>query len=214
VIYDGVEVPPELSLADRDRARKHFGILPDAVCIGNVAALVPEKGHALLLRAFSELRTKLRAQFPGCVLLLCGEGPQREHLQTLAREFQVLDAVKFAGAVSKIEEAFAAMDIFAFPSHDEPLGSALLAAMAHALPVVAVGRGGVPEVVEHEENGLLVKSLEPRELIAAMCSLLADPEKSRRLGKSARETVVARFSVGHMVDETVQLYEHLIEERT
>lgn len=213
VIYDGVEIPREISAEDRDRARTHFGIPPDAVCIGNVAAFVPEKGHAILLRAFAELRTKLRAQFPGCVLLLCGEGPQREHLQKLAQQLQVFDAVKFAGPVSNIEYAFAAMDIFVFPSHEEPLGSALLAAMAHGLPVVAVGRGGVPEVVKHEENGLLVKSLDPRESIAAMCSLLADPEKSRRLGKSARETVVARFSVGHMVDETLRVFEVATGER-
>jgi glycosyltransferase involved in cell wall biosynthesis len=214
VIYDGVEVPREILAEDRDRARKHFGIPPEAVCIGNVAAFVPEKGHAILLQAFGELRAKLRAQFPGCVLLLCGEGPQREHLLRLAQELQVLDSVKFAAPVSNIEEAFAAMDIFAFPSHEEPLGSALLAAMAHGLPVVAIGRGGVPEVVKHEENGLLVNSLDTGELTAAICSLLAAPEKSRRLGKAARESVLARFSAGHMVDETLRLYELATRERT
>ena len=53
------------------------------------------------------------------------------------------------------------MDVFAFPSHEEPLGSVLLAAMAQGLPVVAIGRGGIPEVVENGKNGLLVNSLDP-----------------------------------------------------
>ena len=55
-------------------------------------------------------------------------------MQELARQLQILDAVKFLPPATEIETMFAAMDIFAFPSHAEPLGSALLAAMAHGLP--------------------------------------------------------------------------------
>ena len=206
VIYDGVEIPPEISRADREQARGRFAIPLESPCIGNVAAFVPEKGHAILVRALAELRTKPRAQFPGCILLLCGEGPEQAHLQELARQLQVLDAVKFAGPVSEIQKVFAAMDVFAFPSHEEPLGSALLAAMAHGLPVVAIGRGGIPEVVEDGKNGLLVNSLDPDALAAAMAGLLANPEEAHRLGKAARETICARFSADHMVDATLRLY--------
>jgi glycosyltransferase involved in cell wall biosynthesis len=213
VIYDGVEIPPEISQAGRKRARAHFAIPKESPCIGNVGAFVPEKGHAILVRALAELRTKRRAEFPGCTLLLCGEGPEQAHLQELARQLQVLDTVKFAGSVSEIQNVFAAMDVFAFPSHDEPLGSVLLAAMAQGLPVVAIGRGGIPEVVEDEKNGLLVNSLDPEALAAALARLLANPEESHRLGKAARETVRARFSAGHMVEATLDLYERMIAAR-
>ena len=56
VIYDGVEIPPEISRADRERARAQFAIPMESSCIGNVAAFVPEKGHEVLLRAFAKLR--------------------------------------------------------------------------------------------------------------------------------------------------------------
>src|SRR4029077_1367742 len=149
VIYDGVQIPPEISQAQRESARNQLGIPREIPCIGNVAAFVPEKGHALLLDAFA----KLRAQFPECVLLLRGEGPELSKLQSFARKLHVANAVKFLLPTIDLEIMFAAMDIFAFPSHAEPLGSALLAAMAHALPVATIARGGIPEVIEEGKNG-------------------------------------------------------------
>ena len=208
VIYDGVEIPPQISGADRDRGRASLRIPQDSLCIGNVAAFVPEKGHAILLRAFAELRKKSEARFSGCILLLRGEGPEQAHIQELARELEVSHAVNFASPESELTKLFAAMDVFAFPSHEEPLGSALLAAMAHGLPVVAIGRGGIPEFVEDGKNGLLVNSLDPEALASAMAGLLANPDEASRLGKSARETICARFSADQMVNATLRLYKN------
>jgi L-malate glycosyltransferase len=206
VIYDGVQIPPVISHLQRESARNHLAIAQNIPCIGNVAAFVPEKGHALLLEAFA----KLRAEFPECILLLRGEGPELATLQSLARNLNVDGAVKFLSSSIDIETMFAAMDIFAFPSHEEPLGSALLAAMAHALPVVAIARGGIPEAVDHGKNGLLVKALEPGEFSSAIARLVAHSDEATRLGRAARETAITRFSANQMVDETLRLYECLI----
>jgi len=205
VIYDGVQIPPEISQVQRESARSQLGIAQEIPCIGNVAAFVPEKGHALLLAAFA----KLRAQFPECVLLLRGDGPELAMLQSLARKLQVDGAVKFLLPSIDIETMFAAIDIFAFPSHEEPLGSALLAAMAHGLPVAAIARGGVPEVLEDGKNGLLVKDLDPEGFSSAVARLLLNPSDARRLGDAARKTILARFSADRMVEESLRLYERL-----
>ena len=206
MIYDGVQISPEISQTQRDSARRQFGIAEGIPCFGNVAAFVPEKGHALLLEAFA----KLRAQFPGCVLLLRGEGPELASLQTLGRQLRVAEAVKFLPRGTEIETMFAAMDVFAFPSHEEPLGSALLAAMAHSLPVVAIARGGIPEVVEDGSNGLLVKDLNADVFSSAIAGLVAHTDEATRLGMAARKTVMSRFSANRMVEETVRLYEALV----
>jgi len=206
LIYDGVQIPPEVSQAQRENARNRLGIAPEIPCIGNIAAFVPEKGHALLLEAFA----KLRSQFPECVLLLRGDGPQLAMLQSLAQKLQVIGSVKFLPESFDLETMLAAMDIFAFPSHEEPLGSALLAAMAHALPVVSFVRGGIPEVVEEGKNGVLVNDLDPSAFSSALARLVIRPEEAIRLGKAARETIFARFSVDRMVEETLRLYEHLV----
>jgi glycosyltransferase involved in cell wall biosynthesis len=115
VIYDGVQIPSEISQTMRESARSQFGIPREIPCVGNVAAFVPEKGHVLLLQAFA----KLRGQFPECVLLLRGEGPEFSNLQDLVQQLHMADAVKFLPLSTDIETMFAAMDIFAFPSHAE-----------------------------------------------------------------------------------------------
>ena len=206
VIYDGVQIPPEISQPQLEGARKQFGIPREIPCIGYVAAFVPEKGHALLLDAFA----KLRAQFPNCILLLRGEGPELSTLQSLARKLHVADAVKFLPPTIEIETMFAAMDIFAFPSHEEPLGSALLAAMAHGLPLAAIARGGIPEAVEDGKNGLLLKDLDSDAFASAIARLVAHPDEATRLGRAARETILARFSANRMVEETLHLYKNLV----
>jgi glycosyltransferase involved in cell wall biosynthesis len=206
VIYDGVTILPEISQAQRENARNQLGIAPENPCIGNIAAFVREKGHALLLDAFA----KLRAQFPECILLLRGDGPELPRLRSLERKLKVASAVKFLPPSTDIETAFAAMDIFAFPSHEEPLGSALLAAMAHALPVAAIARGGIPEVVEGGKNGLLVKDLDPGAFSTAISHLVTHPDEAIRLGIAARETAITRFSANQMVQETLRLYERLV----
>jgi glycosyltransferase involved in cell wall biosynthesis len=206
VIYDGVEISAETSQAQRENARHRLGIPSDVPCIGNVAAFVPEKGHAMLLEAFA----KLRVEFPECILLLRGKGPELSMLQSLARNLNVAGAVKYLSSSIDVETTFAAMDIFAFPSHEEPLGSALLAAMAHALPVVAIARGGIPEAVDHGKNGVLVNDLESGAFSSAVARLLGQPEEAARMGQAARETAIARFSANQMVDQTIRLYESLI----
>jgi glycosyltransferase involved in cell wall biosynthesis len=206
VIYDGVEIPPQISHSQRENSREKLGIPWGIPCIGNVAALVPEKGHALLLDAFA----KLRAQFPECRLLLRGEGPELAMLQSLAQKPDLAGAVNFLPLSIDIETMLAAIDIFAFPSHEEPLGSALLAAMAHALPVVAIARGGIPEIVEGGKNGLLVKDLDPGAFSSSIARLVAHPDEAILLGSAARETATTHFSANQMVDETLRLYEGLL----
>jgi glycosyltransferase involved in cell wall biosynthesis len=206
VIYDGMEIPAAVSQVDRDGARARFAIPQESVCLGNVAAFVPEKGQELLIRALADLRT----QFPQCVLLLAGEGPEQVRLRDLVRHLRLDGIVKFPGFVSDIESVYAATDLFVFPSHEEPLGSALLSAMAHGLPVVALSRGGIPEVVEDGRNGVLVKEVDPGALAAATARLLSNPANARRLGEAARATISTRFSASHMVDATLDLYERLI----
>jgi glycosyltransferase involved in cell wall biosynthesis len=209
VIYDGVEIPAAISGVDRDRARKRFSISQESLCIGNVAAFVKEKGHEVLVTAFANLLQ----QFQRCALLLPGEGPEKDKMQELVRRLGLEAVVNFPGFVPDIENVYAAIDLFVFPSYEEPLGSSLLSAMAHGLPIVAFARGGIPEIVDHGKNGLLLKEVDPAALSAVIARLLSNLAEARRLGENARENISSRFSADHMVDATLQLYERLIAAR-
>ena len=206
VIYDGVEIPAAISKADRDTSRRRFSISQENICLGNVAALVSEKGQELVIRALADLRS----QFPQCALLLAGEGREKSNLQALAESLRLQGAVKLPGFVSDIESVYAATDVFVFPSREEPLGSSLLSAMAHGLAVVAFARGGIPEVLADGRNGLLVNALDPLALSAAIARLVSNPAEASRLGNAARNTISSDFSADRMVDRTLELYERLL----
>jgi glycosyltransferase involved in cell wall biosynthesis len=205
VIHDGVEIPPPLSEQEHRRARARHAIPEGKVCLGNVAALLPEKGQDLLIHALASLRER----FPQCVALIAGEGRERGNLQNLARRLGVGDIVQFSGFVSDVESVYAAMDVFVFPSHEEPLGSALLMAMAYGLPVVAVGRGGIPEAVEHGKTGLLIPELDPAALASEVGHLLENSVGARQMGQAARAAIERGFSSQKMAEETFHLYRRL-----
>jgi glycosyltransferase involved in cell wall biosynthesis len=206
IVPDGVELPPRVSPEARQRARLRWGIAADERVAAYIASFSAEKGHALLLDAFGELRRTL----PHCRLLLAGDGPLLAQMQEKARAANLAPAVIFAGFVRELEPIFAACDVFLFPSLNEGLGTSLLSAMAHALPVAAFSQGGIADAVDDNRNGLLVKEVAPRALAAAAACLFADGALAGRLGEQARKTIAERFTVDHMVQNTLGVFESLV----
>jgi glycosyltransferase involved in cell wall biosynthesis len=208
IVYEGVEIPPPVTLEARRKARRHFGIRDSEILLGCVGYLLPEKGQEALVRALPAVR----ARFPQCRLLLAGDGPSRKALESLALQSGLADAVVFGGFIEKIAQAYEALDIFLFPSIAEPLGTSLLAAMAYGLPVIAVAGGGVPEIVDSGCSGILVSSSAAQPLADAILRLLGDRELAKRLGSAARETIEQRFTADRMVEGTIAAYRKLLKE--
>jgi glycosyltransferase involved in cell wall biosynthesis len=177
--------------------------------MGCVGYLLPEKGQEVAVRALSMVRGKI----PGARLVLAGDGPCRSKLESLSRQQGLQDALIFAGFVADVEQVYAALDIFVFPSLAEPLGSSLLAAMAWGIPVLAIASGGVPEYVEDGGNGLLAAQPDPELLSAGMFRLLSDESLRMRLGQAARCCIAERFSAERMVENTLRAYENVLKKK-
>jgi glycosyltransferase involved in cell wall biosynthesis len=207
IVADGVEVPPLLTAEQRFAARQCWNFAANERVLAFVAPFTAEKGHALLLEAFSVLCQEMS----NCRLLLAGDGPLRPGLEEQARTARLIPDVRFAGFVEEIGSVYAACDLFLFPSFSEGAGTSLLSAMAYALPVVALARGGVTEIVQEGVNGLLVQEASPAALAAAAARLLADGALARKFGAAGRETILARFSADHMVEATLAVFERLVD---
>ena len=82
-------------------------------------------------------------------------------------------------------------------------------AMSAGVPVIASNVGGLPEIIRHRENGLLVEN-RPEEIAAALNELLVDRDLGRRLGAAARQTVIDRFTVDRMVSRTIEVYRYVV----
>lgn len=206
VVHDGVELCEATTADERRVARARWKVSDESILLGCVGYLLPEKGQEALLRAMPQIR----GQFPNCRLILAGDGPCRTELQALAEELRIGDAVIFAGFVADVESVYRALDVFVFPSLAEPLGSSLLAAMAHGLPVIAVASGGVPEIVTNGQNGILVGAPDVQKLADSIRQVLNDPVQATRVGKTARQTVAQNFSADLLAENTVREYQGVL----
>jgi glycosyltransferase involved in cell wall biosynthesis len=205
-IPTGVELA---EFAPQDKSRELLAqvqIPADAFVFGSVAVLRSWKGHLYLLEAFHELLQQGARAF----LLLVGEGPYRVVIEEKIAQLGLEHRVRLAGFRDQVAPWFALMDVKVLASYaNEGVPQSLLQAQAMALPVVGTAVGGIPEVILHEETGLLVPPRDPRALAQAMGRLLADPEYRAHLGRRGREVVVEKFSMEQMAAEVEAVYEVL-----
>ena len=173
------------------------------LCVGR---LVEKKGHAFLLQSLAAVR---RAGWDARLRLI-GEGPLLASLQGLAQELGIAEAVKFEGVQSQdyVKDALRNAHVFALASVTPPSGDeegipvVLMEAMATGVPVVSTWHGGIPELVEHEVNGLLAPPGDHDALADKLLTVLNDAPLAQRLARAARHRVEQHFDT---VAETARL---------
>lgn len=203
VVYEGVDVSKLLtSEVRRQRARARWNLADTTPLLGSVGALLPDKGHELLIRALAQLRQ----EFPDCRLLIAGVGPSKAALEALVKELGLQEAVIFAGFVADIEMVYQALDVFLFPSFFEGLGTSLLAAMSYEVPSITFQCCAFEEIIENEKTGLLVKTGDLSQIVEAATRLLRDKEFARAIGVAGRQRVAEVFSSERMVGEMTRVY--------
>ncbi|MFY0571361.1 glycosyltransferase family 4 protein [Archangium lansingense] len=188
-IYNGVDV-------ERFQPRSHaphqgFHIL-------TVANLRPHKGVHHAIGALAYLRR------PEVKLTLVGDGPEVPRLQELARRLGVASQVEYLGIRNDVHLLMNEADLFVHPSRAEGFGLTIAEAMASGRAVAAFRVGGIPELIEHGQSGLLVPPGDEQRLASAIDMLLSNPSYRRKLEQNAMQRVRERFDVrktiGHHVD--------------
>lgn len=198
---------PDESL--RQAARRRLGAADHEVVVLAPCRMVPVKGvidlaHAL--KRLGDLRDRLRLVFAG------DSGARAEEYELEVREAvrrsPFADRVTYLGRVPNqdMPSVYAAADIVALPSLKEATSIAGLEAMACGLPLVGTNVGGIPEILEHEQTGLLVEPGAPHELAVAIRRLVDDPPLRAALGAAARRTVTDRFTWSAVAKRTVAVY--------
>jgi glycosyltransferase involved in cell wall biosynthesis len=208
IVNEGVEILPLPTPEQRSSARKHWGVRENEFLFGCVSVFVPEKGQRHLVEALP----LVRALHPEARLLLAGDGPSRAELETLAKRLGQTEAVLFPGFVDNVEQVYAALDAFVFPSEFEGLGTALQVAMAAGRACISTKRGALAEVVENERTALVVEP-NAREFATAMLRLIAEETLRKKLGEAGRSEIERRFSAAAMVENTIRVYEGALRKR-
>jgi glycosyltransferase involved in cell wall biosynthesis len=190
VITNGVNLE-KFTPASNDRLLRELSFCQEIPVVGIVAALRPEKNHELLMMAMSELAERI----PNVVLLIIGDGPERETLQKLACTLGLESCVRFLGCRQDISTLLTCMDVFVLCSKTEAAPLAVLEAMACGLPVVCSDVGAMREIIDDGVTGFLFPNGDVERLVESLYAVLSTPLLARSVGESARKAVETRFSL-------------------
>ena len=180
--------------------RARLGIAADALVIGTIGALRPEKNLALLLRAFAA------AAIPGSALVVIGEGNCRADLEKLGGDLGLDGRLFFPGGVADPAPCYGAFDIFAMSSATEQMPMSLLEAMACGLPAICTDVGDSAVILDTREPPAIVPPGDIEAYAAALRMMAENPELRARLGEGNRRRCVREYSFSRMLDAHGELY--------
>jgi glycosyltransferase involved in cell wall biosynthesis len=214
---DGSRFRSDLPASEELTVRSRLGVPASVPLVGCVARLSRWKDQATLLEAMLMVRNKI----PDARLVLAGlaadsspdgVGDYRDYLHRRVEALGLQGAVTFAGFLPQHEmpSFYAALDVLAHPAVEEPFGLAIVEAMACARPVVAVGAGGVPEIIRHGIDGLLVPVGDASSMAEALSSVLRDEALATRLADSARTRVCTAFTPDLQAATITAIYEQVL----
>lgn len=197
VIYSGVDN----AIPVNKIARKYAD---NGLVIASVGRLAPEKGHIYLLEALKYLED---IQYH---CLLAGDGPMREELENFTRQNNLTDKVTFLGFRNDVAQIMDNVDVVVMPSLNETFGLTIVEAFCRRKIVIASNVGGIPEVVYHEDTGLLVAARDSKGIADMIRYCIAKPEKVIQITEKAYNLAQGKFTVNAMVTNTLNYYIRLL----
>ncbi|MFY9781711.1 MAG: glycosyltransferase [Candidatus Baltobacteraceae bacterium] len=205
VIPNGIPIV-ESDPAARDRARAELSLRPEDLAILMLSRLSSEKRIDLALQAVAALPAPRRARVQ---LLLLGDGPLQEELETLARELGIAGHVRFLGFRSDARALLAGADVLLLTSAREAMPLAVIEAMVEGVPVVSVPWSGAEALLEHDRFGRITAGYEPAAISAALEAVFADPVEAFARADAARAHARVEYDVATQARRYVDLYRTL-----
>ncbi len=205
VCYKSIELPESESASIQNRSDTTH---PPRVLF--VGGNMQRKGLPTLISAAS----RVISMMPDIEFWVVGDDKAVPHLKSMCAENGVLDNFHFWGWCSQevLHHIYLESNIFVMPSLIEAFGVVFLEAMARGLPVIATAVGGIPELIQHEHNGLLISPGDIEGLADSIVRLFADEGLRHRLQSAGLETV-QNYTVERMMDCTYGIYQTVMENR-
>ncbi|MGM9512866.1 glycosyltransferase [Roseateles sp. DB2] len=186
--------------------RARLDLAQDALLVGFVGRLSPEKGPEQFLRAVSLMQEGL----PDATrFVMVGEGPMKAPLEAELARLGLGHRVLLAGHWDDMPALYRELDLLVSASHSEAMPLALMEAMASGLPVIATRVGGIPEIVQHGISGWLVAARDIEDIAERMRQMLGQPDLRQRMGTAARQDMVDRLDLRPSLDRVAALMQTL-----
>jgi len=191
----------------REEARTRYAKPGEALLL-HLSNFRPVKRVADVVKIFAKVAREVPAQ-----LVMVGDGPDRSAAEWLAHDLGIQCRVHFLGKQERVHELLALPDLMLMPSELESFGLAALEAMACKVPSIATRVGGVPELIDNGETGLLFPVGDVDAMARAAVELLTDKARLTQMREQARRTAQKRFCASLVVPQYVRFYEGILEQR-
>ncbi len=205
VAHSGID-PQRFRPATGDHLWSEFDIKEHQQVVINVAHLAGHKGQIYLVRAIPHVLAKL----PDTRFFIIGQGELMDELKKAASELGLERELIFTGFRDDVAEFYKIADLYAMSSVQEGLGTAVLDALALAIPVVATNCGGLPEIVHDGITGRLVAPADPGALADGIVDMLTRLEAAKSMALEGQSRVQKSFSIDAMVDNNVEVYKKVM----
>jgi glycosyltransferase involved in cell wall biosynthesis len=191
--------------------RKKLGIPQKGKIVIYTGRLVSYKGLPLLMGVWQRIQYKHR----NVSLLLVGTGGLDIHnCEQMLKEFVekngLHDSVCFTGKVENVHEYLQASDIFVFPTENEAFGISLIEAMACGLPVISTFVGGIKDILQNQQNGIVINAGDYKQLYDSLDLLISDTVLSSKLGRAGLKTVKDKYSTNIVIPRYIKLFENTV----
>jgi N-acetyl-alpha-D-glucosaminyl L-malate synthase BshA len=189
---------------ERAKAREHYA-KPDEAILLHLSNFRPVKRVMDAVKVFAQVVKERPAR-----LVLVGDGPDRSAAEWLAHDLGIQDKVRFLGKLERVNELLPLADLLLMPSELESFGLAALEAMACKVPSIATKVGGVPELIDDGETGLLYNVGDVDEMAAGALGLLNDEGRLNAMREAGRKAAQKRFCASLVVPQYVRFYEEVL----
>ncbi len=190
---------------NKDSLRKLHHQFADDFVVGHIGALVDRhKGQSVIIKAASFLKK----QIPNLKLVFVGSGSDELMLKEQAKALNLEQITLFTGFVDNVADYINSFDVFVYPSNYEGLGSVILDVMEQGVPVVATNVDGIPDIVKHNHNGILIEKQDDKALANAVLKIRDDKVFRQQIISGAVKTA-ADHSPRIMASSYKNLYERL-----
>lgn len=180
------------------------------VRLGYIGRLADDKGVKEVIQAVAILRQR---GFDYLRLYIAGSGPYEEELRQMVWDFELGTVIEFVGPVFGEDKIrfWREIGVFVFPTfHKEGLPYTVLEAMASGTPVIATKVGGIPDVITHGVQGLLIESHDPQSVANAIGELLSDDQRLHSMSEAAIRRAHAKYGVERLSQEFDRLYQEVL----
>jgi len=208
LLHDGIDVNKfNPDTANRSKIRREFNISENDITIGMLARMTPGKGHEEFLGAAKELIKK----YGNLKFLVVGKASRGEEgyeskVKKIAQNYNLKNYLIFTGFRTDIPDLLSAMDVFAFPSHAEAFGIALIEAMALKKPTVCANGSGVLDIAVDGKTSYLFEPKNGEDLKQKLEKLIISEETREHFGNNARIRVVENFDIEKLTEKTIKYY--------